>query len=172
MPEPIIDPATSVVESRRLSSRTSSGVSALRSSVRCVMLARAAGAVYSLFSRRLDPIAGPASSCYLRLDTHFSRPSTPALRGASASPGRLLETRMRQRIEDASPISRLLLLALVAEGATFGVASAAVPVGLQFQVNSYTNLEQRRPAAAMEANGDFVVVWQSTRDGVSYDVIG
>ncbi len=34
-------------------------------------------------------------------------------------------------------------------------------VGGQFQVNTYTTSRQRGPAVAMDADGDFVVVWQS-----------
>ena len=34
-------------------------------------------------------------------------------------------------------------------------------LGGEFQVNTYTPLDQRRPAVAVEADGDFVVVWQS-----------
>ncbi len=33
--------------------------------------------------------------------------------------------------------------------------------GPQFQVNSYTTGNQQLPSVAVDANGDFVVVWQS-----------
>ncbi len=36
-----------------------------------------------------------------------------------------------------------------------------VPVGGQFQVNTYTTGAQSKPVVAMDADGDFVVIWQS-----------
>ncbi|MCP3962299.1 MAG: hypothetical protein GY719_31030 [bacterium] len=39
-------------------------------------------------------------------------------------------------------------------------ASDGFPVGGQFQVNSYTTSEQWYPAVAVDADGDFVVVWE------------
>jgi hypothetical protein len=55
--------------------------------------------------------------------------------------------------------------------ARFGVAAGGgALVGIEFQVNSYTTGQQRRAAAAMEGNGDFVVVWQSARDGDAYGI--
>jgi hypothetical protein len=44
---------------------------------------------------------------------------------------------------------------------------AAVPVGAEFRVNTFTVLDQERPSAAMDADGDFVVVWMSEQDGGS-----
>ncbi len=40
-------------------------------------------------------------------------------------------------------------------------AADGSPTGGQFQVNTSTTNSQRRPAAAMDADGDFVVVWDS-----------
>jgi hypothetical protein len=40
-------------------------------------------------------------------------------------------------------------------------AQAPVPVGAQFQVNSYTTGTQYFPRVAADADGDFVVVWES-----------
>ena len=37
----------------------------------------------------------------------------------------------------------------------------AQPSGSEFQANTYTTNDQRRPSVAMDASGDFVVVWQS-----------
>ncbi|MGB5341690.1 MAG: hypothetical protein WBP67_06320 [Thermoanaerobaculia bacterium] len=39
--------------------------------------------------------------------------------------------------------------------------SGGAPMGGQFQVNAYTTTSQRRPAVAVGADGDFVVVWDS-----------
>ena len=49
--------------------------------------------------------------------------------------------------------------------------SAGLPLGTEFQVNTYTSGNQRSPAVAGDAGGDFVVVWQSSgQDGSSYGV--
>lgn len=37
----------------------------------------------------------------------------------------------------------------------------ATPAGSEFQVNTYTADDQRAPSVAMDADGDFVVVWES-----------
>jgi len=42
-----------------------------------------------------------------------------------------------------------------------GIALAQVPVGAQFQVNSYTAFFQWEPAVAVDAQGNFVVVWET-----------
>lgn len=39
--------------------------------------------------------------------------------------------------------------------------ASGLPAGPQFQVNTYTTREQRQPAVAMDAAGNFVVVWRS-----------
>jgi hypothetical protein len=41
--------------------------------------------------------------------------------------------------------------------------SAGVPVGGEFQVNTYTTDDQQDPAVAIAANGDFVVAWEGDR---------
>ena len=68
--------------------------------------------------------------------------------------------------------SRRLLLALL-----FSVACPAAwaqsPEGAEFRVNSYTTNGQHRPTVASDANGNFVVVWQSRyQDGSGYGVFG
>jgi len=53
----------------------------------------------------------------------------------------------------------LFLVALL-----LGVGASAqqpVPVGSEFQVNTYTTNDQYRPAAASQPDGGFVIVWQS-----------
>jgi hypothetical protein len=42
------------------------------------------------------------------------------------------------------------------------VAQATLPTGHEFQVNSYTTFAQEAASVAADADGDFVVVWQST----------
>jgi hypothetical protein len=47
------------------------------------------------------------------------------------------------------------------------------PLGPEFRVNAYTTNTQRRPAVAIDANSNFVVVWESGgQDGSSYGVFG
>ena len=49
--------------------------------------------------------------------------------------------------------------------------STGVPQGSEFQVNTYTIDEQRRPEIAMDSAGDFVIGWQSnTEDGSGYGI--
>jgi len=54
-----------------------------------------------------------------------------------------------------------------------GIAWSQVPVGPEFQVNTYTTGSQGRPSVAAAANGSFIVVWQSLdQDGSNYGVFG
>src|SRR3989304_5499113 len=48
---------------------------------------------------------------------------------------------------------------------SWGGSPTPVPVGSQFQINSYTQSIQSNPAVAKENDGDFVVVWQSFGSG-------
>jgi hypothetical protein len=51
------------------------------------------------------------------------------------------------------------------------VLAAVLPVGAEFQVNTYTTNAQRGPAVAADAAGDFVVAWRSDgQDGSSFGV--
>jgi hypothetical protein len=46
-------------------------------------------------------------------------------------------------------------------------------VGGEFQVNSFTSYDQKNPQVAMDATGDFVVVWQSAwEDGSGWGIYG
>ena len=64
------------------------------------------------------------------------------------------------------------------DGASYGVfgqrfTAAGLPLGSEFQVNSYTPSFQSFPAVASTANGNIVAVWQSyLQDGSSYGVFG
>ncbi len=44
-------------------------------------------------------------------------------------------------------------------------ASSGATAGGQFQVNTYTTSTQRGPTVGLDADGDFVVVWQSDGSG-------
>ncbi len=48
--------------------------------------------------------------------------------------------------------------------------SLGTPQGSEFQVNSYTSNSQFRPSVAIDADGNFVVAWQSNQDGYSYGI--
>jgi acetyltransferase-like isoleucine patch superfamily enzyme len=51
--------------------------------------------------------------------------------------------------------------------------SAGTRVAVEFQVNTFTSSRQRLPSAAMDADGDFVVVWSShSQDGPGESVFG
>jgi hypothetical protein len=53
------------------------------------------------------------------------------------------------------------------------VLAAVLPVGAEFQVNTYTTDAQRGPAVAADAAGAFVVAWRSYgQDGSSFGVFG
>ncbi len=53
------------------------------------------------------------------------------------------------------------LVAIIAGLLTAQAATAQVPVGSEFQVNSYTTNEQSFPKVAVARDGGFVVVWES-----------
>jgi len=42
-----------------------------------------------------------------------------------------------------------------------GAALGATPIGAEFQVNTYTTKAQGSASVALDADGDFVVVWNS-----------
>ncbi len=64
------------------------------------------------------------------------------------------------------------------DGQDFGIFgrrfdSAGNALGDDFQVNSYTSLDQRSPAVSVAPGGDFVVVWQSAyQDGYYWGIFG
>jgi hypothetical protein len=63
-------------------------------------------------------------------------------------------------------------------GSSYGVFgqrfnAPGLPQGSEFRANSYTTSDQRKPAVASAANGNFVVVWTSDgQDGSNYGVFG
>jgi len=62
------------------------------------------------------------------------------------------------------------------DGSNYGVAgrsfdASGVPQASEFRVNTYTTNRQYRPVVAANADGDFVVVWQSAgQDGSNYGI--
>jgi hypothetical protein len=66
---------------------------------------------------------------------------------------------------------RLLVVALLWLAASPSGRVWAQPVGPEFQINGYTTDDQTFPDVAMDANGDFVVVWASRdQDGNGYGI--
>ena len=61
---------------------------------------------------------------------------------------------------------------LVVGSVSLTMAQAPIPVGDEFQVNSYTTGYQIFPDVAKTAPGDFIVVWDSPHDGDSWGVFG
>jgi hypothetical protein len=51
-------------------------------------------------------------------------------------------------------------------------AAQPMPAGGEFRVNTYTTDEQYQPSVAMDARGNFVVVWESRQEGSNRGVFG
>jgi Dockerin type I domain len=56
------------------------------------------------------------------------------------------------------------------DGSSYGIyarrySAFGEALGVEFRVNTFTADDQNRPAVAMDADGDFVVVWNSPQDG-------
>jgi hypothetical protein len=63
------------------------------------------------------------------------------------------------------------------DGSGFGIFAqrfnaAGVPQGLEFQVNTFTTNDQLNPAVALNADGEFVIVWESAGSGAGGIVSG
>jgi len=67
-------------------------------------------------------------------------------------------------------IARLLVVGILLRHTVVGALPG--PVGSELQVNTYTTGDQRHPAVAGDAAGNFVVVWDSVADGDSLGVFG
>src|SRR6185295_1859616 len=65
-------------------------------------------------------------------------------------------------------VPSLVLLSLIP-----ATVRGQAPAGAEFQVNMYTTSNQNTDAVAMDASGNFVVVWQSRgQEGPAYGVFG
>lgn len=51
-------------------------------------------------------------------------------------------------------------------------SSDGIPLGSEFQVNTYTTNDQRNPSVAMDSSGNFVVIWEGGGDGDSSGIYG
>jgi hypothetical protein len=54
--------------------------------------------------------------------------------------------------------------------AWFPLAMRNAQPSIEFRVNTYTTDSQRRPSVAMDADGDFVITWESDQDGDWYGI--
>jgi hypothetical protein len=69
--------------------------------------------------------------------------------------------------------SRALGIAAIFAALPWLASAQPQPAGGEFQVNTYTTSSQYSPAVAMDAQGRFVVVWQSAgQDGNAFGVFG
>ena len=67
----------------------------------------------------------------------------------------------------------ILLQAVALPALAAAIASAQVPAGGDFRVNTYTPGNQSVPRPGMEPNGGFIVVWESiAQDGSDYGIFG
>ena len=72
----------------------------------------------------------------------------------------------RRWIRTRSALRRgLAILLLIGTWSATAWAQQPAPVGSEFQVNTYTTNSQLSPSVALDADGDFVVVWQSRGSG-------
>jgi hypothetical protein len=111
------------------------------------------GASYGIFGQRYDAAALPLGGEF-RVNTY---------------------TTSSQRAPDLAmdPAGNFVVVwaSLMQDGSSDGIFgrrydAAGVPVGVEFQVNTYTMNSQTEPAVAMDSGGSFVVAWQSaTQDG-------
>jgi hypothetical protein len=105
------------------------------------------GSDYGIFARRYDASGAPLGGSEFRVNSMTAYAQTGP-RVASSAAGQLV-------VAWDSP-----------DGSANGVfarrfSSAGAPLGLDFPVNGFTTNVQRMPAVASDANGNFVVVWQS-----------
>jgi hypothetical protein len=68
---------------------------------------------------------------------------------------------------------RILGVVVVLLGLPWAALAQPIPAGAEFQVNTYTTNRQDVSEVAMDARGNFVVVWSSVnQDGDSYGIFG
>src|SRR5215212_3119970 len=77
----------------------------------------------------------------------------------------------RRRRRTGQEIIRAAASRAVLEGLECRAMLSVVPAGPEFQVNAYTPDNQIYPSVAADADGDFVVAWESEgQDGSGYGV--
>jgi hypothetical protein len=89
---------------------------------------------------------------------------------AIVSPGSMLSQGGRMRSVAAGVVTALAVISSLASTAGSARAQSPVPIGSEFQVNTYTTNQQYLPAVGMDANGNFVVTWYSAEDGSLFGI--
>jgi hypothetical protein len=118
------------------------------------------GAVFGIFARRFDT-AGTALGTEFRVSTYTTSGTPQAYPAVAADgDGDFVVVWFTPGQDDGG-----------GQGGVFGQRfdSSGAPQGVEFQVNSYTEAQQDRQAVAMNADGDFVVVW---KDLGQYAILG
>jgi hypothetical protein len=119
------------------------------------------GGGYDVFARRYDAMGGAMGAAF-QVNTYTSYGQTlPAL--AVDPTGAFVVSWTSAAFQDGSS-DAVLAQAFDASGA---------PAGIEFRVNTYTLLDQGRPAIASGSTGNFVVAWTSDgQDGSGAGVFG
>jgi hypothetical protein len=118
------------------------------------------GSGYGIFGQRYDAAGAPAGGEFQANTYTTSAQAAPAV-GRGAQGGFLV-----------------VWLSVGQDGAGAGIVgqrydAAGVPIGSEFQVNTYTTNGQASPAVTADAVGNFVVVWESyAQDGAGFGVFG
>jgi hypothetical protein len=110
------------------------------------------GSNYGIFGQRYDA-AGTALGSEFHVSTYTT--DSQAAAAVSAAAGGSFVVVWQSYTQDGSNTG------------IFGQRydAAGTPIGAEFRVNSYTTSYQSRPAVALDAGGNFVVVWESAQDG-------
>ena len=117
------------------------------------------GAGLGVFGRRFDASGAPASDEFQVNSFTSSRQSQPSV--AADSAGNFVVVWESERDGSADGVY----------GRVFN--AAAVAVGDEFQVNSFTSGRQFRPSVSADTAGNFVVVWESEgQDGSGSGIVG
>ncbi len=116
------------------------------------------GSVTGVFARRFSSAGVPLASEF-QVNTFTDQAQDFASVAASASGDFVVAWRSRQDTSDYAIFARR-------------ISSTGTPVGIEFQVNTYTTNAQRFPSVAADAEGDFVIVWHTfpNQDGSGYGV--
>jgi hypothetical protein len=119
------------------------------------------GLGFGIFGRRYDAAGNPLGGDFQVNTFHFGDQSAPAV--AMDLSGNFVVVWQSGFSQDGGGVG------------VFGqrFSSAGTALGGEFQVNTFTALAQEYPDVAMDADGDFVVVWQSDgQDGSGFGVFG
>jgi hypothetical protein len=117
------------------------------------------GSSYGVFAQRFSP-SGPVGGEFRVNTTTASNQRFPSI------------------ASDASGNFVVVWQSLNQDGSSDGIfgqrfAASGAPVGVEFAVNAFTTSFQRNPAVVSDANGNFLVAWESlNQDGSDFGVFG